>query len=543
MKALNHHRSITEFLIGGALGLLLFLGIYGFAVLDPSNIGWCLMENNDTGQHFIGGWAFLRDVWRWPPGLFYGLSHPDPASISIIDGIPIAALIVKSFRGARPEPFQYLGWWGLVSFFLQGGFAALLMRKIARSFFFRLAGVFFLVVSVPFLTRYPIHTALASHFLILWALYLMLCKWNMRTAAAWTVLLTLSLAVHPYLTAMCLALYLGVTLQELVRRVRRKEFPAVGRILINYAVTLISALLTSYLLGFFSIGVKGGGCLGQTQINLNSLVNPVEREVSAFVAPMPCRPFVENIYLGLGLFLLIVVSLPKWRRFFRRDSALWCHYGIPAAMLLMMVLFAVNCHVCLGNMTVVQFLPPQWLEDLGRVFQSAGRFAWPAWYMLAALTVGMVGRGRSGSRRWRVVFIAAAVSLQIFDIGRGLVVSKWAHNFALQEKEYVSPYAGIQVPAGTKRICYSFDDRDFCDVGNFALKHGLVLEDFYFARSFRRTPGESGMEKLLNTGKIEVDCIYLLTSGERAQMEALHPSLKDRIISVPDGRSVLIGGE
>lgn len=537
MKILKHHRVLVEFLVGGVLGSLLFIGIYGFAVLNPSNIDWCLMENNDTGQHFMGGWAFLRDVWRWPPGLFYGLSHPDPASISIIDGIPLAALIVKLFRGAKPEPFQYLGWWGLVSFFLQGAFAALLMRKLARRYFFRLTGVFFLLVSVPLLTRYPLHTALSSHFFILWALYLMLCKWNTRTAAVWTVLLTLSLAVHPYLTAMCMAVYVGVTLQELIRRVRRREFPAVGKIMINYAVTLCLALLTLYLVGFFSTGVKSYAYFGQTRINLNSFVNPVENEVSAWVAPMPYQPFVDNIYLGLGLFLLVVVSLPKWLRLFRRDSALWRHYGIPVVVLLMMLLFAVNCRVSLGQMTVVQFFPPQWLNDIGGVFQASGRFAWPAWYMLAALTVSMVGWSRS--KRRRTLIVAAAVLLQIFDIGRGVVVSTWAHHYALQEKKYVSPYADVRVVPG-KTVCHRVSDKDFWDVGYFAFKHDLVLEEYYFARSFRRSIGKFGVARLLETGEPESNCVYLLHPEERELLETKYPHLKDRIVSTP-ARSVLIG--
>ena len=173
----------AEFLVGCALGASLFFVMYGPAVLDPANIDWFVIENSDTGQHFIGGWAFLRDDWRCPPGLFYGLSGTCPASIFVIDGIPLAALFVKLLRGARPEPFQYLGAWGLVCFALQGGMAALLMRRIVRRrAWVRVAGVFFLLLSVPFLTRYPLHTGLSSHFLILWALYLALGKWRTKTA-------------------------------------------------------------------------------------------------------------------------------------------------------------------------------------------------------------------------------------------------------------------------------------------------------------------------------------------------------------------------
>ena len=540
MNIPRHYRGPAEFLVGGIFGALLFFAIYGFSVLDPADIGWCLAENTDTGQHFIGGWAFLRDPWRWPPGIFHGLSHPDPASIAIIDGIPVAALAVKLFRGARPEPFQYLGWWGLVCFFLQGGFAALLMRRISRRSFFRLAGIFFLVMSVPFLTRYPLHTALSSHFLILWALYLTLGKWNGRSAAVWTALLVLASAIHPYLAGMCLPLYIGVTLREMLRRIGRRETGAIIRMILNWAAATAAVLLTAYLLGYFSIGVESAGCFGQTRINLNGLVNPVDWNVSSFVAPMPCLPFVENIYMGLGLLLLVAAALPKLRHFFRRRSSLWRRHGLTVAALLAMVLFAVGCRVCLGRMVLVNFLPPQWYIHFGRIFQAAGRFAWPAWYALAALAVGMAGRIES--RFGKSTLVGAAMLLQILDIGRGIAVSSWAKNYMLHEREYVSPYAGIRVPEKAKRLCHSADDRDFCDVGFFALKNGLVTEDFCFSRRFRRTPGSSALKRLLDTGEVEADCIYLFTPTERAEIEKRHPKLKGAMISTC-GRSVLIGGE
>ena len=253
----SKHQKICGFVIGCAGGLLLFWVMYGFAVLAPGNFGWCLAKPNDTAQHFIGGWAFLRDAWRWPPGLFYGLSDPDTASIAVVDGIPLAALIIKLFRGVKAEPFQYLGMWGLICFMLQGGFGFLLTGRFAKRFAVRLAGAFFLLLAVPFLTRYPEHTALSSHFLLLWALYLMPGKWG-RTAAAWPALLTLALVIHPYLFAMCLAVYAGVTLQTLIRELRRKRYFAAAKIPLNWLVTGLSCAVAAYLTGLFSIGMKQG---------------------------------------------------------------------------------------------------------------------------------------------------------------------------------------------------------------------------------------------------------------------------------------------
>ena len=535
--AFSKYRTICGFIAGCAGGALLFRVMYGFSILDPVNIDWCLAKPNDTAQHFIGGWAFLRDAWRWPPGLFCGLSDPDPASIAVVDGIPLAAIVVKLFRGAKPEPFQYLGLWGLICFMLQGGFGFLLAGRFAKRFAVKLAGAFFLLLAVPFLTRYPEHTALSSHFLLLWALYLMVGKWG-RTAAAWPVLLTLALVIHPYLFAMCLAVYAGVTLQALIRELRRQRYPAAAKIPLNWLVTGLSCTLAAYLTGLFSIGMKqGSGGFNQSQINLNGFFNPLTWDVSALVAPMPAQNSAENIYLGAGLCLLVLAALPQLFKLFRSDSALWRRRGLPAALLLAMALFAVNCRVYLGNEPVVTFILPQGLKGVWSIFRAAGRFVWPAWYLLAALAVGFAVKGKR--RRFGGVLLTVAVLLQLYDLGNGIVANKWAAHLDRPQREYVSPYAELGIaPGKVKKLYYTYTDEDFGDIGYFALKNNLALEDYYFAREFRRTEYQRGVARLLESGVAEPGGLYLLRREEREQLERLYPQLRGQLRTT-SGRSAL----
>ena len=157
--------------------------------------------------------------------------------------------------------------------------------------------------------------------------------------------------------------------------------------------------------------------------------------------------------------------------------------------------------------------------------------------MLVALTVGLAAKKRGIFLR--TALFAAAISLQLYDLGNGLVAHTWAKNVARQEKRYVSPYeTAVPHIGGARRLCFTVSDADFCDTGYFALKHGLAADDYYFARDIRRSPDPSGMRKLLDDGKADGDCVYLLLPEERELVEKRFPELKSRILATP-GRSVL----
>ena len=154
---------------GAAFGAVFLAWIAGARILDPTGIDW-LMKGDWVPHHF--GWHFFRiEPWRWPPGSIHSYYAPLGTSIGLTDSIPLAAYALKPFGGWLPAEFQYPGPWLLLSFTLQGALGARLVGRWIDSAWVQAAGGAFCVL-LPMLLARVGHTALCSHWLVLWALLL-----------------------------------------------------------------------------------------------------------------------------------------------------------------------------------------------------------------------------------------------------------------------------------------------------------------------------------------------------------------------------------
>ena len=72
------NKSYPAFLIGLIIGIVIFIAIYGFGVINPTNTEWLLHSDDlegsiDLTQHYMG-WVFYRDTpWTFPLGLTEGI--------------------------------------------------------------------------------------------------------------------------------------------------------------------------------------------------------------------------------------------------------------------------------------------------------------------------------------------------------------------------------------------------------------------------------------------------------------------------------------
>ena len=145
---LNHKstRSARLFWLGALLGAAVFLLVYGLAPLDVAHDPFCRggYIEKDIQQHYAG-WLFYRQSSAgWPLCIARGINYPDGLSVAYTDSIPLVAALLKPVANLVGGTFQYMGWFTLVCFALQGGFGALLaglflfwrisrlVRRIAR---------------------------------------------------------------------------------------------------------------------------------------------------------------------------------------------------------------------------------------------------------------------------------------------------------------------------------------------------------------------------------------------------------------------------
>ena len=141
------------FVLGCLLGSLVFVCIYGLAVVNVTNVAWLTDSSQAEGlwdltQHYLG-WVFYRkSPWHFPLGLVEGI-YSQPVSIVYTDSIPLFALLFKILSPLLPANFQYFGLFELLSYALMGGLGALFVRAFSkRSQICQLSSLFFVLSPV-----------------------------------------------------------------------------------------------------------------------------------------------------------------------------------------------------------------------------------------------------------------------------------------------------------------------------------------------------------------------------------------------------------
>lgn len=180
-------RSLAIRFVAVVIGATTFAWLGYARLLDPTELSW--MWHPDPFTHVMG-WEQFRNapLLQYPitKNELYGLEWS--STVVFTDSIPLAALLLRPLSALLPVPFQYLGWWVLLSLVLQAYWALrLILLRTDRLAFAAIASVFFVTCPV-LLERLALQTALGSHWLLLWALYLYAARRN-AAPKAWTVLL------------------------------------------------------------------------------------------------------------------------------------------------------------------------------------------------------------------------------------------------------------------------------------------------------------------------------------------------------------------
>lgn len=375
---------------GGALfGAMTFIAILGTPLLDPTSVNWLLRD--DLAQHY-SGWAMFRHApWAWPPGLTTTLSHPVGTSIVYTDSLPLLAFPMKLLGPLLPVAFQYIGLWMAIGFTLQGGFGALLARGFSRDPAIVLACAA-LFVSAPMLLNRFGHDTLTAQWLLLAAIGLYARHDAIGTLvkimAPWWLLAATAALVHPYLATMVLAMFVA----SLGRRVfvDRTITKTAATIALVTAIALV--ILLWWLSGAFIIGDKrsiSGVPYGHYSFNLLGLFDSMgfSRYVPAFeVGPGQYEGFA---WPGLGMWLVFATALVVGLVFHRRHHGGWRGHMPLLVVLASMTVFATSSVVMVGTTVLVDH--PIEHPIIG-AFRSSGRFIWPLYYTLFALSLFLVAR-------------------------------------------------------------------------------------------------------------------------------------------------------
>lgn len=413
-------------LMGGLLGLIMFVSLFGFGTLNPFNDSWIFNSSGDLKQHYTG-WQYYRDA-PWHPlnlGKIDGLAHPFGISFVYLDVIPLFAIFFKIFNSILPETFQYLGLFTAMSFVLQGSIAALIFSRFTKNSTLVMLGSIFLLATPILFGRVFAHTALTAHWLILLSIYLLIRFAQQETRlryqiASWTALLSAAVLVHPYFIPIVGSIFALSIIQQ------HKSFKQSAiRALLPVTVMLIIFVL----IGGLASGLRsaGGGGLGLYSYNLLSPIIPLG--YSAFFGSTFTSLQWEGLgYLGLGLLPLLPVVWFLWLQGRRELSitavrasllhGLRTRKVLYVACMGAVLLLSLSPLVYLGGILVVTVPVPHAIESVWAIFRSTGRLSWPLQYLavvgLLAYLFKSFGQGKEA--RLLVLFLLPFALLQTVDV-------------------------------------------------------------------------------------------------------------------------------
>ena len=383
----NNNDMLIVFSGGYVLGAIIFILIYGFRVLDCSYDAW-LMQGGDLYQHYLG-WLFFRESpWTFPLGLVEGLIYPEKVSVVYMDSIPIFALIFKALSPLLPQHFQYFGIWGIMCFALQGGIAAIIIRKFADSNIISILISMFFIISPIMIQRMFGHTSLAAHWIILVAIAFFVYKQYfsktlLRNVLCWSLLMILAVCVHIYFLPMVFLLMIGYLV----------EYYWMSKKVLNtitvFSSSIFFTLLVMWSLGYFygNASLAEGG-LGYYSANANAFLN--SQNWSQFLLPLSLATegqYEGFAYLGLGIIMLgfLVLSCHLNNFSFTETINEFTNSRTAKAVFLIICIFlliSLSPSVTIGSYKLFTIPYPTFLIEILSIFRASGRFLWPVFYII-----------------------------------------------------------------------------------------------------------------------------------------------------------------
>ena len=507
------------FVICAVIGAVCFIGIYGLYVLDFTNVGWLFDNDHDLRQHYIAWCRFRSDPWSFPIGLISSLSYPNSMSVIYTDSIPIFAVLFKLIGPLLPQTFQYFGLFGIISFMLTGGFAALLLRRFVSSDIQCMIGSVFYIISPTIVHRMYYHTALAAQWIVIACLVLWvyddLCASNTRRIIYWGIIGFVCVGIHSYFLPMA-GMILAAT--AFIQIVRKKEIALAVAEFVSFCA---AGILNLYILGAFYGGTSPTGFgLGTFNSNLNTFINPWE--MGKLLPQLPLSNYFQYegmAYLGAGiLFLFIIVAAGMVFRMVRRIPEEAFHsdriYGrVTMVLVVVSFLSAVLPNISFNDRTIVWIPYPSFVEQLLGIFRSNGRLIWPAMYILMTSAICFTAYTFRRYNYIGVIVITAALMLQIVDMSdafsqRYMLYTSQHPTDTLWDDPELSAIAD-----GKSEFIFLYTDNDITmPTAYYGYFHDMRQNNYYFARDIDDKVREGIDQYLaeLKNKNVRDDAVYVM---------------------------------
>lgn len=521
-------------------GFCVYLGHGGGVTLWPTHLDW-LIPNSDWAFHYAGWSMFRHAPWiLWPLGEIPDLQFPAGSTIGFNDGIPWLALPLKLLSPLLPADFQYIGMWLALCFTLQGWFGVRLAQTVAprcSNVGAALAGGLF--VCSPILIVRLVHEALCGHFLLLWAIALALRPSRRFPRAAPLGLVALASGIHPYLAVMVAPLCVAALFRARAAGHLRRRSSTIALAAGGFALFVAISGWLGYFGGGGQLSDAAGRGFGECATDLLAPLNPGE-----YTWFLPSRPPRTDLlwedpgYVGLGGLILLAGGLGLLvAGRLRREPPLPWRKATPLLVATgLMAIYAASPRIAVHGVVLVDLTPLYEPFALATgAFRMAGRFIWPATYVLLAGGVAVWARRRLRVAPW---LFAVALAAQIGDL-RTLM---WQSPFTKSHPRAGAFAREWDLAAGAYRHLALFPPRctdsswvccktarklHWLDVllVDLAVREGLTLNGGGTSRARRSLfePYCAELERKVLGGKLDADTIYWIADDRAAEVRAANP--------------------
>lgn len=410
-----------SFLYPLILGSITFFLVVGFTPIDPTNAGWILGRLDPT-QHYLG-WLFYRSgEWTFPVGLNPLFGQDLSSSIVYSDSIPLLAIPLKALDFLLPEKFHYFGIWIFACFVLQAWLAwkilgLYIQNKVLRTF---ACGLF--VFFPPLLWRINTpaggHSALLGHFLVLWAIYLILKPPPNKRTYIWTLLLSISILTHFYLLAMVALLWAS----DLANHYFIQKNLSIRQVTYEVFLALSCVFILAWQAGYFVITAslnneRGYGFYG---MNLLGLIDPQGWSYVLSDQTNPSSWGEGFAYLGLGVIVAGIFALLALIKDYLKNTQnlkmFFKNHLYLGILIIFLTLFAISNHVGIGDFSFTYPLP-KWILQLADILRSSARLFWPVQYLLIIAFVAVISNFYT--RKVAFAIFLTCFTLQVADTSNG----------------------------------------------------------------------------------------------------------------------------
>ena len=520
------------FFAGGLLATVFFFCVYGMRIVDPEYDDWLFngFNREDLMQHYMGWLFYRKSEWHFPVTLIDGIYYPSYMPVVYTDSIPLFAVVFKLLSGILPDTFQYFGLYGLLSYFLLGGFSAVTVFGFTKDRIYSVIASLFCSSSMLMLIRVFWHTALSFQWLVVASLYILLFKerqWNIRKSVAyWSLLTFTAIGVQAYFLPMVFICMVTSNIIIILEGDDRRS--GVMRLVSCIVASCSVILFFGWILGYFYGSVSNVGVyMGYFSFNYNAFFN--NQGLTNLIMELPTiywGQYEGYAYLGVGVFAVLLSTLFIRLITHRKSSGL-----LPGKTAVCVAVMSVILMIFAGSNTLsfsdhsVTVPVPEAVYDIWAMFRSSGRMIWPVFYLVVILILSKLRR--SCDRRRIVIAISiVCLALQFTENYpfaqriHSIYYPKQSYECALKDDIWNSVadrYDHIMICSDIKNI-YGHDRsiKDNClELTMFACENDMTINATFFARDVSDSVN-SAVEEYLASGRIAADddTVFIFFEGE-----------------------------